>query len=148
MPKVRVFSPVYTPAPTTTQDSDSTCFVLYPMIAYRLRLRFRRIGMKDRVMEYFAYVDCIRAGVERGDSILPVEEWEVEEKRLMKGNIGEKEADEIAVNAAKSWGNMMVISWWNPSVEIVEKVGAYKIFWICSDHVLDSLTGEKFAVSR
>ncbi len=135
---VKIFRPNY--------RFESENFVLYPMIAYSLRLKFKRIGMRDKLMEYFAYVDCIRAGVERGDSILPVEEWEVDEKRIMKPLIGEDEAEEIALNAAKSWGNLMVVSWWNPKVEIVDRVKAYKVFWLTGDYVVDSLTGEKVKV--
>jgi len=135
---VKVFRPNY--------RFEGENFVLYPMIAYSLRLKFKRIGMRDKLMEYFAYVDCIRAGVERGDSILPVEEWEVDEKRIMKPLIGEDEAEEIALNAAKSWGNLMVVSWWNPKVEIVNRVKAYKVFWLNGDYIVDSLTGEKVKV--
>ncbi len=118
------------------------------MIAYSLKLKFRRLGMRDKLMEYFAYVDCIRAGVERGNSILPVEEWEVEDRQIMKELIDEDEAEEIAMKAAKSWGNLTVISWWNPKVEVVRKVKAYKVFWIEDGYVLDSLTGEKVSLLK
>ncbi len=105
---VKVFKPVF---------KTSSKFVLYPMRVYHLRLRFRRLRMRERLMDYFAYVDCVRAGIERGDGILPVEEWDVDEKLVMRELVDEKEAEEIAFKAAVSWGNMMVISWWRPEVK-------------------------------
>jgi len=121
-------------------------FVLYPMRAYHLRLKFRRLGMADKVMDYFAYVDCVRAGIERGNSILPVEEWTVDEKLIMKENVDEEEALKIAIEGAKKWGNSMVVSWWNPKVDVIEKVKAYKVFWIDKKIIIDSLTCERFRV--
>ncbi len=121
-------------------------FVLYPMIAYHLKLSFKRAFMSEKVMNYFAYVDCIRAGIERGECILPTEEWEVDESLAMKERIEEREARKIAIKAAESWGNLMVISWWKPKVEVVKEVKAYKVFWIDGKTVIDSLTGEVFRV--
>ncbi len=121
-------------------------FVLYPMIAYHLKLSFKRAFMNEKVMNYFAYVDCVRAGIERGECILPTEEWEVDENLAMKERIEERDARKIAIKAAESWGNLMVISWWKPKVEIVKEVKAYKVFWIDGKTVIDSLTSEVFRI--
>ena len=55
----------------------NTDYVLYPYRVYHIRLRYRRLLGNDRILDYFAYVDCIRLGVERGDGIV-VEEWDVD----------------------------------------------------------------------
>ncbi|ADB58844.1 hypothetical protein [Archaeoglobus profundus] len=127
-------------APNLTIKAD---YVLYPYRVYHIRLRYRRLFGDDRVLEYFAYVDCIRLGVERGDGIF-VEEWDVDESKIMKELIGEDVARTEAVKSAVMWGNARVLSWWYPKVEILRSLRAYKVFWVKDGYIFDSLSGEKF----
>ena len=121
----------------------NTDYVLYPYRVYRIRLRYRRLLGEDRILDYFAYVDCIRLGVERGDGIV-VEEWDVDEGKIMKDLVDEDVARREAVKSAVMWGNLRVLSWWYPKVEILNSLKAYKIFWIKDCFIFDSLSGEKF----
>ncbi len=82
--------------PLLRLDAD---FVLYPYRVYHIRLRYRRIFCKDRILDFFVYVDCIRLGVERGDGIF-VEEWEVDESKVMKGLVDERLARDEAIKSA------------------------------------------------
>ncbi len=126
--------------PLLRLDAD---FVLYPYRVYHIRLRYRRIVCKDRVLDFFVYVDCIRLGVERGNGIF-VEEWEVDEGKVMRGLVDERLARDEAIKSAIMWGNLRVVSWWYPKVEIVNEVQAYKVFWILKNRIVDSLSGEEF----
>ncbi|WP_456328128.1 hypothetical protein [Archaeoglobus sp.] len=121
----------------------NTDYVLYPYRVYHIRLRYRRLLGEDRILDYFAYVDCIRLGVERGDGIV-VEEWDVDEGKIMKDLVDEAVARREAVKSAVMWGNLRVLSWWYPKVEILNSLKAYKIFWIKDCFIFDSLSGEKF----
>ncbi|WP_457549618.1 hypothetical protein [Archaeoglobus sp.] len=121
----------------------NTDYVLYPYRMYHIRLRYRRLLRNDRILDYFAYVDCVRLGVERGDSIA-VEEWDVDKSKVMKDLVDEVIARREAVKSAVMWGNLIVLSWWYPKVEILESLKAYKIFWIKDNFIFDSLSGEKF----
>ncbi len=140
---VKVMKPVFKP-----KDKRNAKFVLYPYRIYHIKLFYKRLKMSDRVMDYFAYVDCYRFGVERGDGIIDIQEWKVSEDAIMPSNITEEEAKQKAVESAFNWGNLMVISWWTPKVEVVKEVEAYKVFWIFKEdeevYVMDSLTGDKF----
>ncbi|WP_457550356.1 hypothetical protein [Archaeoglobus sp.] len=121
----------------------NTDYVLYPYRMYHIRLRYRRLLRNDRILDYFAYVDCVRLGVERGDGIA-VEEWDVDKSKVMKDLVDEVIARREAVKSAVMWGNLIVLSWWYPKVEILESLKAYKIFWIKDNFIFDSLSGEKF----
>lgn len=121
----------------------NTDYVLYPYRVYHIRLRYRRLLGEDRILDYFAYVDCIRLGVERGDGIA-IEEWDVDEGKIMKDLVDEAVARREAVKSAVMWGNLRVLSWWYPKVEILNSLKAYKIFWIKDCFIFDSLSGEKF----
>ena len=121
----------------------NTDYVLYPYRVYHIRLRYRRLLGNDRILDYFAYVDCIRLGVERGDGIA-VEVWDVDKSKVMKDLVDEEIARREAVKSAVMWGNLRVLSWWYPKVEILKGLKAYKIFWIKDNFIFDSLSGEKF----
>ena len=121
----------------------NTDYVLYPYRVYHIRLRYRRLLGNDRILDYFAYVDCIRLGVERGDGIA-VEVWDVDESKVMKDLVDEEIARREAVKSAVMWGNLSVLSWWYPKVEILKGLKVYKIFWIKDNFIFDSLSGEKF----
>lgn len=130
--------------PNLRMDAD---YVLYPYRLYHIKLKFRRILGNDRCLDYFAYVDCIRLSVERGDGIV-VEEWDVREDRIMDEVVGEDVAREEALRSALTWGNFAVISWWYPKVEIVSSLRAYKVFWVKDGFIFDSLSGESFKIKR
>ncbi len=123
-------------------------FVLYPYRIFHVRLFFKRIVGGDRTMDYFAYVDCYRCCVERGDGIIDLVEVEAEERQTMEFLIDYDEAKRKAIESAITWGNFRVISWWLPKAEILREVEAYKIFWIFERKgkkmIMDSLTREVF----
>ena len=121
----------------------NTDYVLYPYRVYHIRLRYRRLLGNDRILDYFAYVDCIRLGVERGDGIV-VEVWDVDNSKVMKDLVDEEIARREAVKSAVMWANLRVLSWWYPKVEILKGLKVYKIFWIKDNFIFDSLSGEKF----
>lgn len=123
-------------------------FVLYPYWIFHLRLFYKRLGRSDKVLDYFAYVDLYRFGAERGDSFIDIYEWDVDEKLIMKPLVGYEDAKTKAFESAIHWGNMRIVSWWMPRIEIVKHEQAYKVFWIFEEegekYVMDSMTGEKF----
>lgn len=123
-------------------------FVLYPYRIFHVRLFFKRIVGGDRTMDYFAYVDCYRCCVERGDGFIDLVEVEAEERQMMEFLIDYDEAKRKAIESAITWGNFRVISWWLPKAEILREAEAYKIFWIFERNgrkmIMDSLSGEVF----
>ncbi|AFK22798.1 hypothetical protein [Pyrococcus sp. ST04] len=121
-------------------------FILYPYWIFHLRLFYKRIGMKDRTFDYFAYIDAYRYGAERGDGFIDVEEWDVDERLLMDYLVDFEEAKQKAIESAIIWGNSRVISWWYPRVEVVRWEKAYKVFWITENKIIDSLTGDEYDV--
>ncbi len=128
--------------PSLRMNAD---YVLYPYRLYHIKLKFRRIFGSEKCLDYFAYVDCIRLGVERGDGI-SIEEWDVERDKIMKEIVSEEVAKKEAIKSALSWGNMVVVSWWYPKIEIVKSLKAYKVFWIKNEVIIDSLSGETFEI--
>lgn len=62
--------------------------------------------------------------------------------------VDEEEARKKAIESAIIWGNSRIISWWLPRVEIVRKEKVYKVFWIGNEFIVDSLTGEKYAIKE
>jgi hypothetical protein len=143
MKRVKVMRPIFQP------DTESQ-FVLYPYRIYHLRLHYKRLGMKDRVFDYFAYVDLYRLGAERGDRFIELYEWEVDEKAIMEPLVDEEEARMKAFESAITWGNSRIISWWLPRVEVVREELAYKVFWIFERDgkrlILDSLDGKEYSL--
>lgn len=141
MLKVKVMKPIFRPEVPAK-------FVLYPYSIFHIKLFYKRLGRKDRELDYFAYVDLYRFGVERGDDFIELKEWAVKDNVIMEENCQYEEAKEKAIESAFMWGNMMVISWWTPRIEVVKEAKAYKVFWIFEEngeeYVMDSLTGEKF----
>ncbi|ASJ05943.1 hypothetical protein [Thermococcus pacificus] len=145
MIKVKVMRPIFHPY---TEERD---FVLYPYHIFHLRLFYRRLGMKDKVMDYFAYVDLYRLGAERGDDFIPLEEWNVDERKLMEPLVDYEEAEKKAFESAITWGNSRVVSWWLPRIEVVREEMAYKVFWIYERNgeklIMDSLDGKEYSLS-
>ena len=141
MNKVKVMRPIFRP------EIESS-FVLYPYRIYHLRLYYKRLGMKDRVFDYFAYVDLYRLGAERGDRFIELQEWEVNERVIMDPLVDEEEARMKAFESAITWGNSRVISWWLPRIEVVREELAYKVFWVYEKSgkriILDSLDGKEY----
>jgi len=139
--RVKVMSPLFRP-------EGEPSYVLYPYRIYHLRLHYKRLGMDDRVLDYFAYVDLYRLGAERGDRFIELHEWEVDEKAIMKPLVSEEEARMKAFESAITWGNSRVISWWLPRIEVVREELAYKVFWIFERDgkrlILDSLDGSEY----
>jgi len=142
--KVKVMRQVFKP------DAEGTGFVLYPYHIFHLRLFYRRLGMKDRVFDYFAYVDLYRLGAERGDGFMELEEWEVDGKNVMEPLVDYEEARKKAFESAIIWGNSRVVSWWLPRIEVVHHERAYRVFWIFEKDgrkfIMDSLDGKEFAL--
>ena len=127
-------------------------FVLYPYRIYHIRLYFKRLIGSPRILDFYAYVDCIRLGVERGDGLIDIESWNVDGSRVMDEIVDEKIARTKAVESAVNWGNMRVISWWTPRVEVLKSLKAYKVFWVFRkdgvDFIMDSLNGEFVELKR
>ncbi|HDZ35921.1 MAG TPA: hypothetical protein ENH81_03275 [Thermococcus sp.] len=144
MKTVKVMRPIFNP------EMESS-FVLYPYQVYHLKLYYKRLGMKDRVVDYFAYVDLYRLGAERGDGFIELQEWEVEEKKVMEPLVGEEEARMKAFESAITWGNSRVVSWWLPRIEIVREERAYKVFWLYEKDgetlIMDSLDGKEYSLN-
>lgn len=143
MAKVKVMRPIFRP-----EAEDG--FVLYPYHIFHLRLFYKRLGMKDRVFDYFAYVDLYRLGAERGDDFIELEEWEVDEKHLMGPLVDYEEAEKKAFESAIIWGNSRVVSWWLPRIEVVRHERAYKVFWLYERDgekiIVDSLDGKEYSL--
>ncbi len=143
MKTVKVMKPIFRP------EMESN-FVLYPYRVYHLRLYYKRLGMSDRVFDYFAYVDLYRLGAERGDDFIELQEWEVDEKNLMEPIVDKEEARVKAFESAITWGNSRVVSWWLPRIEVVREELAYKVFWIFERYgdkiILDSLDGSEYSL--
>ena len=141
MKNVKVMRPIFRP------EVESS-FVLYPYRIYHLRLYYRRLGMRDRVLDYFAYVDLYRLGAERGDMFIELQEWEVDERVIMDPLVDEEDARMKAFESAITWGNSRVISWWLPRIEVVREELAYKVFWVYEKSgkriILDSLDGREY----
>ncbi|AHL23139.1 hypothetical protein [Thermococcus nautili] len=143
MNRVKVMKPIFRP------EIESS-FVLYPYRIYHLRLYYKRLRMRDKVFDYFAYVDLYRLGAERGDRFIELQEWEVEEKAVMNPLVNEEEARMKAFESAITWGNSRVISWWLPRIEVVREELAYKVFWLYEKDgerlILDSLDGKEYSL--
>lgn len=140
--RVKVMRPVFRP-------EGKAGFVLYPYHIFHLRLFYKRLGMKDRVMDYHAYVDLYRLGAERGDGFITLEEWEVDERHLMEPLADYEEAEKKAFESAIIWGNSRVVSWWLPRIEVIRHERAYKVFWLYERNgekvIMDSLDGKEFS---
>lgn len=122
--KVTVMKPAYKP-------KNYESFVLYPYHIFHIRLHYKRLGMKDKIVNYFGYVDLYRFGIERGDTFIGTEEWDVDEKNVMNPVVKDYEKiKEFAMKKAVEWGGLRIASWWHPLVEVVQDKRAYKIFWI------------------
>ena len=138
---VKVMRPIF-------QPEVESIFILYPYRIYHLRLYYKRLRMKDRVFDYFAYVDLYRLGAERGDRFIELKEWAVDEKRVMKPLVNEEEARIKAFESAITWGNSRVVSWWLPRIEVIREEQAYKVFWVYEKNgkkvILDSLDGKEY----
>lgn len=138
---VKVMRPIFQP------EVEST-FILYPYRIYYLKLYYKRLRMKDRVLDYFAYVDLYRLGAERGERFIELEEWEVDERCVMEPLASEEEARLKAFESAITWGNSRVISWWLPRIEVIREELAYKVFWVYEKSgkkvILDSLDGKEY----
>lgn len=145
MVKVKVMNPLFKP------DNLGT-FVLYPYRIFHIKLYFKRLRGKDRELDYYAYVDCYRSGVERGDDFIELHEWDVPSDTVMDDLVNEKDARTKALESAFLWGNMKVISWWTPRMEVLKEEKAYKVFWIFEEGgkklIMDSLTGDIFDFSE
>ncbi|WP_456326879.1 hypothetical protein [Palaeococcus sp. (in: euryarchaeotes)] len=142
MLKVKVMRPIFKPEVPAT-------FVLYPYHLFHMRLFYKRLGRPDKVFDYFAYVDLYRFGVERGDGIIDIYKWTVREDQVMDPLVSDEEAREKAIESAFEWGNLRIVSWWTPRIEILREEKAYKVFWIFEEeekYVMDSLTGDKFKI--
>ncbi|ACS33467.1 hypothetical protein [Thermococcus gammatolerans] len=143
MNRVKVMRPIFRP-------EIESGFVLYPYRIYHLRLYYKRLGMRDKVFDYFAYVDLYRLGAERGDRFIELYEWEVDEKVVMNPLVGDEEARMKAFESAITWGNSRVISWWLPRIEVVREELAYKVFWLYEKNgerlILDSLDGSEYSL--
>ncbi len=141
MTKVKVMNPIFEP------DNPHT-FVLYPYRIFHIKLYFKRVIGNDKELDYYAYVDCYRFGVERGDDFIELHEWDVSNDQLMDELVDGDQARKKALESAFLWGNMKVISWWTPKVEVLREEKAYKVFWIFEEDgkklIMDSLTGEIF----
>jgi len=59
-------------------------------------------------MDYFAYVDCYRCCVERGDNFII--ELEADDRQIMEYLISYDEAKRKAIESAILWGNFRMIS--------------------------------------
>ncbi|WP_054840381.1 hypothetical protein [Thermococcus sp. JCM 11816] len=143
--KVKVMRPIFKP-----EVAES--FVLYPYRIYHLRLFYKRLGMKDRVFDYYAYIDLYRLGAERGDDFIDLEEWEVDEKNVMEPLVTEEEARMKAFESAITWGgNSRVVSWWLPRIEVIREELAYKVFWVYEEDgkklIMDSLDGKSYELT-
>ncbi|WP_457751159.1 hypothetical protein [Thermococcus sp.] len=141
MTMVKVMRPIFRP-------DTHLAYVLYPYQIFHLRLYYKRLKMKDRVFDYFAYIDLYRLGAERGDRIIELLEWDTDEKTIMKPLVEYEEAKKKAFESAITWGNSRVVSWWLPRIEIIEEHFAYKVFWIYEKDgeklVMDSLNGKEY----
>lgn len=141
MKNVKIMRPIFKP--------KSECkFILYPYWIFHLRLFYKRLGMKDKIFDYFAYIDAYRFGAERGNSFIEIEEWEVPENAVMEYLVDFEEAKQKAIESAITWGNSRVVSWWYPRVEVVRWEKAYKVFWITEGSIIDSLTGEEYSIEN
>ncbi len=134
---VRVMKPMFEPEEFET-------FVLYPYRIFHVRLFFKKIVGEDRVMDFYAYVDCYRGVVERGDGFIDLIDFEAKEEQIMEHLVDYEYARRMAIEKAVAWGNLRVISWWLPKAEVVREAEAYKVFWISGNKIIDSLTGEVF----
>jgi len=142
---VKVMRPIFHP-------DTSIAYVLYPYYIFHLRLFYRRLGRKDRVFDYFAYVDLYRLGAERGDGFIDLYEWDVDEKKVMEPLVDYEEAKKKAFESAIIWGNSRVVSWWLPRIEVIRDERAYKVFWIYEKDgeklIMDSLDGKEFSLDK
>ncbi len=134
---VLVMKPMFEP-------EEYRAYVLYPYRIFHVRLSFKRIVGEDRAMDFYAYVDCYRGVVERGDGFIDLIDFEAEEERIMEHLVDYEDARRMAIEKAIVWGNLRVISWWLPKAEVVREAEAYKVFWIFGNKIMDSLTGEVF----
>lgn len=126
-------------------------FVLYPYHIFHIKLYYKRLRSEAKIFHYYAYIDLRRMGIERGDSFIETEEWDVDEKMVMKPVVTDyEELKNFALKKAVEWSALRVVSWWHPLVEIVDDKKAYKIFWIYQKDgkrfLMDSFNGHEFPI--
>jgi len=124
-------------------------FVLYPYHIFYIRLHYKRLGLKDKIFHYYGYIDLRRMGIEKGDSFIDIEEWDVDENKVMKPVVTDyEELKNFAMKKAVEWGALRIVSWWHPLVEVVDDKRAYKIFWVYKREdktfLMDSFNGQEF----
>ncbi|MCD6276543.1 MAG: hypothetical protein J7J42_07380, partial [Thermoplasmata archaeon] len=96
--KVQVMKPRFKP-------DNYNSFILYPYHIFYIRLHYKRLGMKDKIFNYFGYIDLLRMGIERGDGIIGIEEWDVDEKNVIEPIITDyEELKKFAMKKAVEWG--------------------------------------------
>ncbi len=144
--KVTVMKPRFKPR-------DYEDFVLYPYQVFHIKLHYKRLGLKEKVINYFGYVDLYRFGIERGDSFIETDEWNVNEKNVMTPIVEDYEKiREFAMKKAVEWGALRIVSWWHPLVEVVKDMRAYKIFWIYTingeRYLMDAFNGQEYKMSE
>ncbi len=134
------------------KPKEESNFVLYPYHIFHIRLHYKRLGLKDKIFNYYGYIDLYRFGAERGDSFIGIEEWDVDEKAVMKPVVTDYEKiKEFAMKKAIEWGALRIVSWWHPLVEVVKDKMAYKIFWVyrrdAESFLMDSFSGQEFPLN-
>ena len=144
--KVQVMKPRFKP-------ENHNSFILYPYHIFYIRLHYKRLGMKDKIFNYFGYIDLLRMGIERGDGIIGIEDWDVDEKNVIEPIITDyEELKKFAMKKAVEWGALRIVSWWHPLVEVVDDFRAYKIFWIYKKNdktfIMDSFNGHEFPLEE
>lgn len=104
--------------------------------------------MKDRVFDYYVYIDFYCFGVERGDDFIDFEEWEVDEKNVMEFFVMEEEVRMKVFESVIIWGNLRVVLWWLLRIEVIREEFVYKVFWVYEEDgkklIMDSFDGKSY----
>ncbi|MDW7740633.1 MAG: hypothetical protein SCJ97_11375 [Bacillota bacterium] len=120
--------------------------LLYPKYIARVRLDFKRFGLKPRAFRVVVLVDACTGKVERADVVPNTVLFQSETMNVIPPDIDDKKAMQLLKTYALRRFGRRFLTYWTPEVSFEYLKLVYKSFWIISadknkTKLLDSLTG-------
>ena len=119
-------------------------FFLYPYYIFRVNVIFKRPFMKPKKIEKIMYVDLFREVALMGKEFPQLIKITTTLGRVIPSIISLERAESLAITASEDWARKTKMIWSVPQVEIIDKIQAYRIYYIKKEkkgeYILDSLT--------
>ena len=119
-------------------------FFLYPYYIFKVNIIFKRPFMKPKKIEKIIYVDIFREVALIGEEFPQVVKISTTSERVIPSTVSPERAESLAITASENWAKKTKMIWTIPQVEIIDKLQAYRIYYIKKEkkgeYILDSLT--------